>query len=267
MQSCHVFLYYFARYRYRRRKMAGISSEEIDFFVARHPAMEINFCGTYAIDQLVTDFVPCATRIEEGKKAKLPFAVANTDPIAECGTHWISFVRLQDRRSFFLFDSFGLFGFQQFVRTDDGDQLAEFLSGFDTEKQNGVSFYSFTFDADAFLNLNTAQRARLLQTCLGMMIFFTAFAAVNDMARILVYGIVDQLQSATTSTCGGFVLKFLEQVYDSRSATVCKHAKCTVHTMRDIISATFRTGSKTVRISNEQLVDRFMTDNDIRGEW
>ena len=95
------------------------------------------------------------------------------------------------------------------------------------------------------------------------MTFFTAFAAANDMARILVYGVVDQLQSSTTSTCGGFVLKFLEQVYENRTPAICRNnAKCTVHTMPDIISATFQTGSKTTRINNEQLIGRFMEDND-----
>ena len=172
--------------------MAGISSEEINLFVAGRPAMKRNFCGTYAIDQLVMDFVSCATRIEDGKTAKLPFAVVNTDPIAESGTHWISFVHLQDQRSFFLFDSFGLLGFEQFVCTDDGDLLAEFLSEFNTEKQNAISFYSFMFDVDAFLNLDAAQRATLSKTCEGMMTFFTAFATANNMLQILIYGLVDQ---------------------------------------------------------------------------
>ena len=228
--------------------------------------MKRNYCGTYTIDQLVTDFVPCTTRIEAKKKAKLPFAVVNTDPIAESGTHWISFVRLQDHRSFFLFDSFGLLGFEQFIRTDDGDLLGMFLSEFNSEKQHAISFYSFVFDVDASLNLDATQRARLSKTCEGMLTFFTAFATVNDMLRILVYGIVDQLQ--TTSTCGGFALKFLEEVYDNRTPAICRNnAKCTVHTMRGIISGTFEAGSSVRRINNEQLISRFMTYTDIRGDW
>ena len=178
--------------------MAGISTGEIDRFIKGRPAMKRNQCGTYAIDQLVDDFAQCTSCVQDKVvKSKLPFAVVNTDPIADSGTHWISFIRLQDG-SFFLFDSFGLVGFERFVQTDDGNLLALFLSHFNPEKQGGVSFYLFNFDAGAFLN-------RLSKTCRGMMTFFTAFAVTLNEATIRVNGIIDQLQVSTTSTCVGFV--------------------------------------------------------------
>ena len=239
--------------------MADISSDEIDRFIETRLAMVRNYCGTYAIDQLVNDFVGCASRIEtKVKGAKLPFAVVNTDPIAESGTHWFSFIRLQGN-SFFLFDSFGLVGFKAFVETDDTAILESFLLDFDTQEQGDVSFYSFTFDASAFLELTPLQRSNLsktcrgimtfltafavaidsasiriygiIETCRGIMTFLTAFAAAIDSASIRIYGIIDQLQVISTSTCGGFVLYYLEQVYENSNATICKYKSCTVRTM------------------------------------
>ena len=96
--------------------MAGITSDEIDLYVRSEPSLLSNYCGVYAIDELIEEF---ARKIVTARgKAKLPFAVVNTDPIAKSGTHWVSVVKLQDN-SFFLFDSFGLLGFSKFVVSDD----------------------------------------------------------------------------------------------------------------------------------------------------
>ena len=102
--------------------------------------MQKNFCGAFTIDQLVEDFTKCASRVIEGVKAmKLPFAVVNTDPIATGGTQWITLIKLQDE-SFFLFDSFGLVGFNTFIRSDDGRTLSTFVRDFNIVQQGSFEF-------------------------------------------------------------------------------------------------------------------------------
>ena len=110
--------------------MAGVTTDEIDLYVRSEPSLLANYCGVYAIDELIDEFVKCAQKITtKAGQAKLPFAIVNTDPIDKSGTHWISLVKLQDE-SFFLFDSFGLLGFSEFIVSDDRKLTSTFLTRF-----------------------------------------------------------------------------------------------------------------------------------------
>ena len=156
--------------------MAGITTDEIDLYVRSEPSLLANYCGVYAIDQLIDEFVKCAQKITtKAGRAKLPFAIVNTDPIDKSGTHWISLVKLQDE-SFFMFDSFGLLGFSEFIASDDRKLTSTFLTRFETYEQGNFKYYSFVFDVEAFLSLTKKQRKSLSDTCLGLMLFLTAFA-------------------------------------------------------------------------------------------
>ena len=76
--------------------MLGVDTEAIDLFVKSKPSLAANYCGVYAIDTLITEFLDCTQKILMGVDSKLPFAIVNTDPIDKRGTHWISLIRLQD---------------------------------------------------------------------------------------------------------------------------------------------------------------------------
>ena len=43
--------------------MAGITTDEIDLYVRSEPSLLANYCGVYAIDQLIDEFVKCAQNI------------------------------------------------------------------------------------------------------------------------------------------------------------------------------------------------------------
>ena len=148
--------------------------------------------------------------------------MVNTHPIAKSGTHWVSLVKLQDN-SFFLFDSFGLLGFSEFIVSDDRTLMSEFLTVFRTYEQGDFEYYSFVFDVEAFLSLSKGQRKYLSDTCLGLMLFLTAFAIAAGTTKINIYGLVDQVQLRMTSTCGAFVLYFLSKVYLNVSRKTTKH--------------------------------------------
>ena len=247
--------------------MAGITSTEIDLYVQSKPPLFSNYCGTYAIDELVDDFVECAIKILKGISVKLPFAIVNTDPIAKDGTHWMSLIKLQDH-SFFLFDSFGLFGFSQFILSNDADVIFEFLTEFKTYTQSDFKYYSFKFDAIAFLGLGKRRRKPLSDTCQGLMLFLTAFAIAANAKTINVYGLEDQLQLKTTSTCGAFVLYFLRKVYMNGTKKICKAKTCTIFTIRDIIANSFpNTGTPAGRVKNEYIIKDFISDQSIKGDF
>ena len=247
--------------------MSGIANYEIDLFIRSSPTLKKNYCGVYTIDELIDNFIECAKNIAVGTTAKLPFAVVNTDPITKSGTHWASLVKLQDT-SFFLFDSFGLLGLQTFIISNDRDLLSRFLMEFHTETNEKFDFYSFTFDADAFLTLSKKERKTLTDTCIGLMLFLSAFAIASNTSKIKIYGMVDQLQLRTTSTCGGFALQFLQDIYHNTSLRICNVKICTVNTIRDIIAGRFTRGNTRIsRIENEYNIQDFISTNGIRGEF
>ena len=247
--------------------MSGIANSEIDLFIRSSPTLKKNYCGIYAIDELIDNFVECTKKIASGTSAKLPFAVVNTDPIAKSGTHWISLVKLKDK-SFFLFDSFGLLGLQTFITSNDTDIISRFLTDFVTEINGDFEFYSFTFDASAFLTLTKKERRTLTDTCTGLMLFFSAFAIASNSSKIKVYGMIDQLQLRTTSTCGGFALQLLQDIYHSTSLRICRVKICAVDTIRDIITRRFTRGNTRIsRIENEYTIQGFISKNRIRGEF
>ena len=216
---------------------------------------------------MINNFIECTKNISAGTIAKLPFAVVNTDPIVKSGTHWLSLVKLQDT-SFFLFDSFGLLGLQTFIVSNDKDLLSRFLMEFYTETNEAFDFYSFTFDADAFLTLSKNERNTLTDTCVGLMLFLSAFAIASNTSEIKIYGMVDQLQLRTTSTCGGFALQFLQDIYHNTSLRICNIKVCTVNTIREIIARRFTRGNTRIsRIENEYNIQEFINTNGIRGEF
>ena len=249
--------------------MAGITTDEIDLYVRSEPSLLANYCGVYAIDQLIDDFVKCAQKITtKAGRAKLPFAIVNTDPIDKSGTHWISLVKLQDE-SFFMFDSFGLLGFSEFIASDDRKLTTTFLTRFETYEQGNFKYYSFVFNVEAFLSLTKKQRKSLSDTCLGLMLFLTAFAVSAGTNKINIYGLVDQIQLRSTSTCGAFVLYFLSKIYSNVSKKICKVKTCTVFTIRDAIAKRFPNGGKSpaARIRNEFDIKSFIRKSGIEGDF
>ena len=121
----------------------GISSRELDRFVRERQSLKRNYCGVFAIDELVKDFTNCAQKVYDKSTQKLPFAIANTDPITKGGTHWFSFIKLQDSNSFFMFDSFGLMVLSSFILSDDTDHLSAFMRNLKSDTyEDQINLYS-----------------------------------------------------------------------------------------------------------------------------
>ena len=217
--------------------MAGITSTEI--YLRSEPSLLPNYCSVYAIDELVEKFVECTKKILRGISSKLPFAIVNTDPIAKDGTHWVSLIKLQDH-SFFLFDSFGLLGFSQFIVSNDQELILQFLTKFKTYTHRATSSTTLlnSMPTHSYLSLKK-QRKSLSDTFQGLMLFITASAIATNTKTINVYGLHDQFQLKTTSTCAAFVLYFLSKVYTNATKKICKVKTCTIFIIREIISSSF----------------------------
>ena len=217
--------------------------------------------GVFAIDPLKDDFVTCASKVyrKSQMSAKLPFAIANTDPINKGGMHWFSLIKLQDisgaidNDSFFMFYSFGLVGFTSFIVQDDSELISTFLIDLrsDESYENMINLYSFTFLPNVYLRLTENEIDNLSATCKGLHNFFTAFAISQNLEEIKIHGVHKQLQLKDTATCGVFQLFVLDKTYKEVHKSICKqHSSCTVETIRDILDLYFVTGTKHKRILN-----------------
>ena len=91
-----------------------LTTTAIDKFVSRYPNKQANYCGTYAVDQF-DSFKRCDKLVKNINQKRLPSCIFNTDLIKLPGTHWMTLVKLQDKNSFVLFNSFGAVGFREFL--------------------------------------------------------------------------------------------------------------------------------------------------------
>ena len=247
----------------------GISSRELDRFVRERQSLKRNYCGVFAIDELVKDFTNCAQKVYDKSTQKLPFAIANTDPITKGGTHWFSLIKLQDSNSFFMFDSFGLMGLSSFILSDDTDLLSAFMRNLKSDTyEDQINLYSFDFSPNEYLALSSDKLAQLSETCRGLLNFFSSFAVALNMDKIKVHGVHSQLQLTETSTCGVFQLFVLDKTYEEVHETICKlHKSCTIDTIRNILDLYFVAGSTNKRLLNEHLISNYMREKDIGGEF
>ena len=95
-----------------------LTTSDIDDFVARFDNIKANYCGTYAVYEL-DSFDKCIGLSDKFNGKRLPSCIFNTDPIKLPGIHWMTLLKLQNKRSFVLFDSFGALGFQEFLMGND----------------------------------------------------------------------------------------------------------------------------------------------------
>ena len=160
-----------------------------------------------------------------------------------------------------------MLGFSEFIVSNDRKLVSNFLTKFRTYEQGNFEYYSFAFDVKAILSLSKGQRQSLSDTCLGLMLFLTAFAIAAGATKINVYGLVDQArQLRSTSTCGAFVLYFLSKVYSNVSKKICKVKTCTI---RDVMANSFPNGGKSpaARIRNEFDIKSFISESGIEGDF
>ena len=60
-------------------------------------------------------------------KSNYPFIITNTDGNDKKGMHWWNFLDLHARKEIFLFDSFGVEGFKEFILDNDKNILNKIL--------------------------------------------------------------------------------------------------------------------------------------------
>ena len=236
-----------------------LSTGDIDNFVAYYPNIKKNYCGTLAVDQLDT-FEECDKLVQKINRPR----VFNTDPIQLPGQHWMTLIKLQDKRSFMLFDSFGAVGFQEFLIGNRIDIVERFFpNAFTYANAKNPARHNFKIDVkpliflpNAFLDLSTRQLNTLTPTMQGLGLFLTTFAADRKMQRLRLYVVVDRLQDPDTDICGIFALHFLHSIYYLPNKQ-CNRVSCTIKTVRTILDQSFHEGSESGSQLNTLVIKEF----------
>ena len=226
------------------------TTTSIDRFVAQYPNIQANYCGTYAVDQL-DSFKKCEKLVRNINAKRLPSCIFNTDPIRLPGSHWMSLLKLQDKQSFVLFDSFGARGFDEFLI---GNRLSVVKSFFPkaytytTQKSvlynEKVDIQPLQFLPNQFLALTKRELNDLSATIKGLGMFLSLFASDRKLNSLILYVVVDELQDVTTDIGGIFALYFLHSIYYPKDNDDCNTASCTIKTIENILDESFHEGSQ-----------------------
>ena len=93
-------------------------------------------------------------------KDKYPFVIMSTDSSDKNGTHWWSFLDLQERKEIFLFHSFGFEGFKNFLIDNDKNVLNKTLFGIKKfkKKDRKITLISIKFSMKQYEKIKNEHR-------------------------------------------------------------------------------------------------------------
>ena len=255
---------------------AGISESEIKKFISEHGPehMKEDFVGVFAADE-VDEYISLAENIR-GNNHTHPFMIANTDPRDKPGVHWWSIIDIEPENELFFFDSFGKFGFSNFIIDNDSDLIFSFLRIYSLGKrrlkkknQNKINFVKLKFNANKYMNLSNKLKKQLTETAERLFNFFSVFAARNKSDYIRITILDTQIQSVDNSYCGVYCLYLLYNLFYPKSdSKVLSDNRCTDSTVETVIRDIFFGGStKEERDRNIPNLRAFVDEFGIKGDF
>ena len=195
----------------------GITNIEIEKFFDDETKEDLkrSFMAVYSSDS-ITKYINFYDIIK-GKIAKYPFAIFNNNRENKPGTHWWSFLDIHPKRDLFLFDSFGFFGFKQFIVDNDKNILDKML--FDLEKFNKkdtkINLVTLTFSIKSYKKIKEKSLDNLTNTAKDFFHLLSEFGKLKKQKKEMkIILLDDQLQELTTDTCGIFQLYIYKNLFD-----------------------------------------------------
>ena len=88
--------------------------------------------------------------ITKEKRAKYPFSIFNTDRENKLATHWWSFLDIFPKHDLLLFDSFGFYGFKQFIIDNGSGIIDQMLFNLKKHRNSHINLVSLTFLIKAY---------------------------------------------------------------------------------------------------------------------
>ena len=264
----------------RKNIMSGISSKEIERFIRKHGGKDMikEFLGVYAAKELKEINIKKFRIKITDRVHRVPFCVANTDPIEENGQHWIGIFNICPDNNLFIFDSYGEAGFKEFIESDDEEIIGSFFSEIFEEDVKDTEYFGLTssivdktvqFNAREYnKNLSNKNKKQLTPSCRGLFELFVEFAKASQHDSIICHFIDDQLQESNTQWCGIFILYFAYNLYNPILSRLSnKNANCSMRHIKMTMDEIFNRGSNSGRRLNSVVLQNFVKDYKIKGDF
>ena len=128
------------------------------------------------------------------EKNRYPFIIMNTDQSSKNSTHWWSFLDLHPRKNFFLFDSFWIDRFKEFIINNDRKTHNKILFGIEKffKKDNKVTVVTLKFSMREYEKIRNGHRlTTATQDLLHLMYKFGNLHKINGV--VILAGIKTKL--------------------------------------------------------------------------
>ena len=200
------------------------------------------------------------------KKAKYPFMIANTDPAAKSGTHWLLFLDTEQKDTLLLFDSLGSYGLLNFIVQNDLDMFNKLIPGQFKQifrKDNKIMLLRWSFKLDKYEELKDRDINKLSDTGKDFFRFLYEFGkqkGVKNTVKVVTGD--DNIQSLDTDYCGPFQMYFYLKLFEPLETSVVARStskKLTVDLIGELLNEIIVIETK----HSERMLDSFILQNDI----
>ena len=211
--------------------------------------------GTYSINS-ISKYINFYEIIKQ-RNSKYPFAIFNTSKENEPGKHWWSFLDIQPKNNFFLFDSLGIDGFKVFVVNNDEAIINDLLYNFKECKSKSthkIKLCTMRFCVMSWQKMSQKTKSQLTETAENLFHLMEQFAKLKKSQCMNILILENRVQNLLSSTCNLFQLYICKNLFDSdEKSRILDHQKLTKNTLETIINEFFSTDI----IENEYRVKNF----------
>ena len=194
--------------------------------------------------------------------AQYPFFIMNTKRSDKKGTHQWSFFDLHPKIEIFLFDSFGLESFKEFILQDDQKVLNKILYGIEkfNKKDNKITLITLRFSMKEYEKIKNMNR--LGQTTIDLLHLMNEYGRNHRLKNEVIAHVVDdQLQMIGRDTCVMYQMYFYVNLFNLlENSSIIKEKILNKRAIEKLLNEILLTE----RQENEDRIDQFTEENDVQ---
>ena len=217
--------------------------------------------GTYSIDS-ITKYIHFYEIIKR-RNCKYPFSIFNTDKENEPGVHWWNFINIHPKNNLFLFDSFGLEGFQLFIVNNDQGIINELLYNFkkcESKPTQKLKLCTMKLCVETWQKISQKRKDQLTETTQNFFHLLEQFAKLKKAHCMNILILENQIQDLANPNCGQFQLYFYKNLFDpDEKSKILSHGTLNKSSLETIINEIFSTDID----ENEHIVQNFKEEYEL----
>ena len=217
--------------------------------------------GTYSIDS-TTRYINFYEIIKR-RNVKYLFAIFNTDKQNEPGIHWWRFMDIHPKNNLFLFDSFGVEGFNLFIVDNDQKIINELLYNFkrcESKSSQKLKLCTMKFCAETWQKMSRKTKDQLTDNAQNFFHLSEQFAKLKKTHCMNVLILENDIQDLISPNCREFLLYFCKNLFDpDEKIKILSHQTLKKSTLEAIINEIFSTDVG----ENEHIIKNFKEEYEL----